>query len=129
MKQRNQNTSKHLPDQQIIGQQGINLIEEIILDMGLVWRPTSVHDTGIDGEIEIRSPETTQVTNRIVKVQSKATSGHFIGETNTHFEYVCHQKDVDYWIGGNVPVVLIVSRPKDREAYWIHVRAIVKCCG
>jgi hypothetical protein len=107
MKQGHQNTSKYLPNQQVIGQQGINLIEEIILEMGLVWRPTGVHDTGIDGEIEVRLPETGAVTNRIVKVQSKATAGRFIGETNTHFEYVCQPKDVDYWIGGNVPVVLI----------------------
>jgi len=126
MKQRHQNTSKYLPKQQVIGQQGINLIEEIILDMGFVWRPTSVHDTGIDGEIEIRSPETGEVTNRTVKVQSKATAGRFIGETNTHFEYVCQRKDIDYWLGGNVPVILIISRPKNREAYWIHVNEYFK---
>jgi len=126
MKQRDQNTSKQLSNRQVIGQQGINLIEEIVLGMGLVWRPTGVHDTGIDGEIEVRLPETGAVTNRIVKVQSKATAGRFTAETNTHFEYVCQLKDVDYWIGGNVPVILIVSRPKDREAYWIHVNEYFK---
>lgn len=126
MKPKRQNTSKHLTERQVVGQLGINLIEEIVLNMGLVWRPTSIHDTGIDGEIEVRVPETGEVTNHIVKVQSRATTGRFTGETDTHFEYVCKLKDVEYWISGNVPVVLIVSRPKNREAYWIHVNEYFK---
>ncbi len=126
MSKERHNTKKTLPSRQVIGQQGINLIEKIVLGMGQVWRPTDVHDTGVDGEIEIRQPQTGEVSNCIVKVQSKATEKPFTAETDTGFEYVCRQKDVDYWLGGNVPVVLIVSRPKSEEAYWIHVNEYFK---
>jgi len=116
---------KTLPDRQVIGQQGINLIEKIVLDMGFVWRPTDIHDTGVDGEIEIRSPQTGEMSNCIIKVQSKAI-GEFTSETDKGFEYVCKSNDVDYWLGGNVPVILIVSRSKSKEAYWIHVNEYFK---
>lgn len=126
MKKRRKNNTKYLINQQVIGQQGINFIERIVLDMGLVWRPTPIHDTGIDGEIEIRTPDTGEMTNSIIKVQSKAREGRFTRETDTHFEYLCQKKDVNYWLGGNIPVVMIVSRPRDQEAYWIHVNEYFK---
>lgn len=121
MSKKRHRKGKSFPDRQVVAQQGINLIEKIILNMGLVWRPTEAHDTGIDGEIEVRSPQTGEMSNCILKVQSKATSGRFTAETDQGFEYLCKPKDLDYWLGGNVPVVLIVSRPKNEEAYWIHV--------
>ena len=66
--------SKKVTSQSIIGQQGANLIEQIVLKMGYVWRATSIFDVGIDGEIEIRDPMTGEMTNTIVKVQAKATT-------------------------------------------------------
>jgi hypothetical protein len=41
---------------QLLGGQGINLIERLANEMGFVWRPTATHDVGIDGEIEVRDP-------------------------------------------------------------------------
>ena len=31
----------------------------------------------------------------------------FQAETDNSFEYRCEQKDLDYWLRGNVPVILI----------------------
>lgn len=120
MKKEHNDNKKYLPDRQISGQQGINLIEKIVLDMGLVWRSTEIHDAGIDGEIEIRRPDTGEMSNCIIKVQSKVVSD-FTAETRTSFEYMCREKDVEYWLEGNVPVILIVSRPQNEEAYWIYI--------
>ena len=113
---------KKVSSRSVIGQQGVNLIERIVLDMKYVWRPTPSFDVGIDGEIEICDPITGAATNHIIKVQSKATSQPFIAETPTSLEFVCDQKDLDYWLSGNVPVILIVSRPSTNEAYWISVK-------
>lgn len=114
--------SKKVTSQSITGQLGANLIEQIVLKMGYVWRATSIFDVGIDGEIEIRDPMTGEMTNTIVKVQAKATTKPFQAETDNSFEYRCEQKDLDYWVQGNVPIILVVCRPDTDEAYWISVK-------
>jgi hypothetical protein len=63
----------------IIGQQGMNLIEKRTLEMGFVWHPTHL-DAGIDGYIEIRDSVTGEVSNCIIQVQSKATAQPFEAE-------------------------------------------------
>jgi hypothetical protein len=111
---------KQIKQTDVIGQQGINFIERICLDMGYLWRPTGL-DAGIDGHIEIRLPSG-EVTNCIIQVQSKATDRPFDAETPTSFEFRCSQRDLDYWLGGNAPVILIRSRPGSNEAYWVSIK-------
>ena len=105
----------------IIGQKGINVIERIVLEMGFMWTPTNL-EAGIDGYIEIRDESTGEVTNSIIQVQSKATERGFQAETDTGFEYVCREKDLNYWLGGNAPVILICSKPDTGEAYWVLLK-------
>ena len=114
--------AKKITSQSITGQMGANLIEQIVLKMGYAWRPTPIFDVGIDGEIEIRDPITGEATNTIVKVQAKATTLPFQAETDNSFEYRCDQKDLDYWLQGNVPIILVMCRPDTDEAYWVSIR-------
>ena len=115
-------SAKKITHQSILGQKGANLIERIVLDMGYVWRQTSIFDVGVDGEIEIRDPQTGEATNTIIKVQAKATAQPFQSETATSFQYLCDERDLDYWLRGNVPVILVVCRPKSDEAYWVPIK-------
>ena len=114
--------SKKIHNNDILGQQGINLIEQIVLDMGFMWYPTGGVEAGIDGTIEIRNPATGEMFNNIIQVQSKATGTPFTSETETDFSYTCKEKDIEYWLGGNAPVILVVSRPKDKLIYWMPVK-------
>lgn len=105
----------------IIGDQGIALIHQIVADMGFVWN--EVHfEAGIDGIIEIRDPQTAVVTNNIIQVQSKATATAFAAEDDEGFDYPCTEKDLEYWLSGNAPVILVRSRPSTREAYWVSLK-------
>jgi hypothetical protein len=106
----------------IKGQRGINLIESIVLDLDFLWYPTGQLEAGIDGYIEIRDPVSGVVTNSIVQVQSKASDQPFAAESTTSFEYLCEEKDLSYWMAGNAPVILVVSHPKAREAYWVSIK-------
>ncbi len=107
----------------LIGQQGINLIASIVSEMGYLWTPTTGHsDAGIDGFIEIRRMDTGEATNFILQVQSKATMREWESETEDSFDYRCDERDLAYWLQGNAPVILIVSRPKTNEAYWISIK-------
>ncbi len=113
---------KRVTSQSLLGQLGANLIEKTVLEMGWLWRPTPIFDAGIDGEIEVRDPTTGEASNCILKVQAKATSQSFPGEDADSFYFTCDAEDLDYWLRGNVPVVLVVCRPSSGEAYWVSLR-------
>lgn len=115
-------SAKKIHANSIIGQQGVNLIERVVLGMGFAWYPSGGVEAGIDGTIEIRDAVTGDATNSIIQVQSKATTKPFQAETEGAFEYRCAERDLDYWMQGNVPVVLVVSRPESGEAYWVSVK-------
>jgi hypothetical protein len=114
---------KFVHSSSLIGQQGINLIAKIVADMGYLWTPTSGHsDAGIDGYIEIRKIDTGEATNFILQLQSKATAREWDNETDETFDFRCEERDLVYWLQGNAPVILVVSRPKSNEAYWISIK-------
>src|SRR5687768_2668197 len=119
-------TVKKVSPQGITGQLGANLIERIVLHMKYIWRPILIFDVGIDGEIEICDPVTGAATNSIIRVQAKATTRPFQAETPESFGYTCEQKDLEYWLQGNAPVILIVCRPETDEAYWVSVKDYFK---
>ena len=114
---------KTISEQAFIGQRGVNLIEQRLLAMGYAWHAGNASlDAGIDGYIELRDPATGAARALLLQVQSKATSRPWVGETDTSLEYVCGERDLAYWLQGNAPVILVVSRPDTGEAYWVPVR-------
>lgn len=115
-------SGKRINQRKITGQLGINLIERVALRMKYLWHPSNSElDVGIDGVIEICDPATGEASNCIVQVQSRSL-GEFTAETAAQFEYSCSQRDLDYWLAGNTPVILVVSRRDTDEAYWIAVK-------
>src|SRR5713226_2876267 len=115
-------SAKKIHKNSLIGQQGIKLIEKRVLEMGFLWYPTGGIEAGIYGLIELRNPSTGTVLNAIIQVQSKATEGPFQAETSESFDYLCEDKDLDYWLQGNAPIILVVSRPRSDEAYWVSIK-------
>ena len=103
------------------GDKGIALIHRIVNDMDFVWNALHL-EAGIDGIIEIRDSVTAEVSNCIIQVQSKAGQSYFKAETDSEFEFLCDERDLDYWMRGNAPVILVVSRPEADEAYWISIK-------
>lgn len=91
--------------------------------MGCLWHATGGVEAGTDGFIEIRDSVTAEVTNLIIQVQSKARQKNpFQAETEESFEWRCESRDIDYWLQGNAPVILIVSKIDTKEAYWVSVK-------
>ena len=104
-----------------IGDAGVALIHTRVSEMGLVWHERRI-DAGIDGIIELRDPSTGEVANQSLLVQSKASNNPFPGENDTRFHYLCDQRDLDYWMGADRPVLLICSHPSTSQAWWVHVQ-------
>ena len=102
---------KRITKAQVLGEKGVTLVSRRLLDMGFLWHPTNAPvEAGIDGFIELRDPETGEVANTWIAVQSKARTK--LGkETDSSFEFTCERKDLEYWRHGNMPVLLVVSRP------------------
>ena len=43
-------------------------------------------------------------------------------ETDTTFEFTCTRDDLEYWLSGTSPVLLIVSKPTKKLAWWVSVK-------
>lgn len=115
--------SKKITGRSILGQRGINLIEDVVLSMGFAWHPTNqAIEAGIDGHIELRNPDSEQALNLVVAVQSKACT-NFRAESDTTVSYYCEDDDIEYWLSGNISVILVVSRPDSKDAFWINITA------
>jgi hypothetical protein len=113
---------KRLTPAQILGQQGVNLIEERVLAMGFAWHPTNqALEVGIDGHIEIRDVQTGRMSGSFLYVQSKARTA-LERETETSFEFTCTRDDLEYWLSGTAPVLLVVFKPREKQAWWVSVK-------
>ncbi len=109
-----------------IGQEGINLIERIVLAMRHKWQSIDhQNDLGIDGQIELcrDSLEGKRVgTNFLIQVQSKATNLEWPKENEQGFTFTVDERDLGHWLAGPNPVILVVSRPRTDEAYWVSIK-------
>lgn len=119
------NRTKRISKTGVLGQEGVNLIEWVVLEMGSRWTPSGPNETGIDGYIEFYDPIDQKAFGITVAVQSKAVT-EFENNSASGFHYRCDRRDIDYWLASNVPVILIVSRPSSSEAYWISVKDYFK---
>ena len=108
--------------QTLIGEAGIALIHRRVTEMGYLFHPRRV-DHGIDGHIDLVDPSTRAVLNLVLLVQSKASTLPFSYETETSFCYTCTEDDLNYWLSGNAPVILILSHPDQNEAWWVDIKA------
>lgn len=116
------NRGKTVTRQTLISEGGIALIHRRVTEMGFLFHPRRV-DHGIDGHIDLVDPATNEVLNLVLLVQSKASTRPFTAETATGLQYTCDENDLNYWLSGNAPVILILSHPGDDEAWWVDVKA------
>ncbi len=114
--------AKRITREQILGETAVQFIGRRFLEMGFPWHPTNAPlDAGIDGFVEIRDLQTGEATNAWIAVQSKGRTT-LEKETENSFEFTCAPRDLDYWRRGNMPVLLVVSRPERDEAWWMSVK-------
>lgn len=116
--------SKVITQAQLAGDQGEAFIHERTAAMGFLFKPYGQPEAGIDGILEIRDPVTGQVSGQLMAVQVKTTQhGGYSNETASGFDYLMDARDVEYWRGSNLPVILVVLNLAKREAYWKDARS------
>lgn len=115
---------KMIDDNTLQGDAGVALIHRRVSQMKHVWHERHI-DPGIDGTIELRDPDTSEMSNQHIFVQSKTTRGTFPGEDDTRFHFLCEERDIDYWMkAGRNPVILVCSKPETGEAWWAHIQQV-----
>jgi hypothetical protein len=112
---------KKITKNQQTGRTGEVFVGYLFQKLGHIWHE-SKSDAGIDCHVEWRRSDTGETTNRHIGVQVKAYSGAFNAETNDSFEFLPSEDDVDYWMHGTMPVILVCCKPWAEEAYWINIR-------
>jgi Domain of unknown function (DUF4365) len=113
---------KTVTRQTLVAEAGIALIHKRVTEMGYLFHPRRV-DHGIDGHIDLVDPGTSEVLNLVLLVQSKASGLPFPYETDDSFQYTCDETDLNYWLSGNAPVILILSHPDQEQAWWVDIKA------
>src|SRR3954469_20779924 len=103
----------------VTGQRGVNLIEGIVLDMESRWTPSGPNEVGIDGYIELFDPASRKALGLTLAAQSKVATGVGADQKPT-FDFWCAPADLQYWLAGNMPVILVVSDPASKEAWWVR---------
>jgi uncharacterized protein DUF4365 len=112
---------KKITKNQQTGRTGEVFVGYLFQKLGHIWHE-SKSDAGIDCHVEWRRSDSGETTNRHIGVQVKAYSGAFNAETNDSFEFLPSEDDVDYWMHGTMPVILVCCKPWAEEAYWINIR-------
>lgn len=85
--------------------------------MGHIWREKSVSDVGIDGEIELVDRSNDRATGRLLMVQVKSRS-KLDERSDGTFRFTCTEEDLDYWLSGTAPVLLVLVSTDAREAWF-----------
>jgi hypothetical protein len=122
---RRRRRAKTISGQGVTGQKGINLIERVVLDMESHWTPSGANEVGIDGYIELFDPATRKPLGLTLAAQSKVVSA-LTADSSPTFDYWCDPADLEYWLAGSMPVILVVSSPASAEAYWVSVKNYFK---
>ena len=112
---------KKVSRQTLIGEGGVAIIAQRVNEMGFLYHDRRV-DHGIDGEIELVGADG-EALNAVVMAQSKASNRRQAFETADSLQWTADPADLDYWLGGNVPVIVVLSRPAEDLAWWFDVRA------
>lgn len=116
--------AKRLHPNVINGFQGEQLVAARAGAMGFAFHALNRLETGIDGIMELRDPNTHAMLGKWVGVQVKTTEdAKYTAETEVKFEYLLDPTDLAYWRQSNLPVIIVFVRLSDHTMYWQHVDA------
>lgn len=102
--------------------QAINHVENIVLQLGWMWREQPILDYGIDGQIEICNDDR-KPTGQLFAVQSKGGESFFYRrQRDVSLTIRLQQKHLRYWNNYPLPVLVIGRLPIENKAYWLYIQ-------
>jgi hypothetical protein len=111
---------KILTPNQMLGEIGEAAARLRFLTIGFQFDGRSRLEAGIDGIAEVMDDG--RPLARMIAVQVKATdSGKYASEDDQGFTYLLKSKDLAYWRGSNLPVIIVLYRKSDESFFWQEV--------
>lgn len=91
---------------------GLVKLHGFCIAMEAIWRPTTCHDIGVDGQIEfLELNDGATSTGKILAVQVKSGPSYFKYEDDSSFSYYPSPKHRQYWRSLNLPIILVIHNP------------------
>ncbi|HVD39601.1 MAG TPA: DUF4365 domain-containing protein [Solirubrobacterales bacterium] len=104
---------------------GINKVERMVLAARCVWRPTSLQDIGIDGQIEHVAPDG-EATGRLIAAQVKSGASYFRRKRGDRVLHEVSEKHAGYWATFPLPVILILHEEESDLTIWADARSALR---
>ena len=87
--------------------------------MGFAFHGLNRLETGIDGMLELRDPQTQAMLGKWIGVQVKTTrTGSYTAEDQRGFQYLLGPSDLAYWSQSSIPVIIVLVRLQDSSMFW-----------
>lgn len=101
------------------GERGVQLVSNTVMDsLGWIFkRNHQEHDFGIDGQIEVVSPDG-YLTGQLLAVQIKYGTSFFQEKNRWGYVYRGEAKHLNYLANYPIPVLIILCHPDSRACYW-----------
>ncbi|MCY4259454.1 MAG: DUF4365 domain-containing protein [Rhodobacteraceae bacterium] len=109
--------SKTITSNQMLGEIGEVAARLRFLKIGFQFDGRSRLESGIDGIAEVMDDGRPMA--RMIAVQVKATKAKkYTSEDDKGFNYLLNSRDLAYWRGSNLPVIIVLYRESDESFYW-----------
>jgi hypothetical protein len=104
-----------------LGERGVNVVSRIINETygWLFKRNHQEHDFGIDGQVEVVTPDGF-VTGQMLAVQIKNGKSFFQEKNRWGYIYRGQLKHFNYLSNYPVPVLIILCHPESEECFWVR---------
>jgi len=117
--------SPKIGETDFIARYGTNKVERMALAARCVWRPTSLQDLGIDGQIEHVATDG-EATGRLIAAQVKTGASYFRRRSRDRVLHKVPNKHSGYWATFPLPVILVLHEEKDDLTIWADARGALR---
>jgi hypothetical protein len=109
-----------------LGEKGVSIVSKVVNDdFGWIFRRNpQEHDFGIDGQVDIVTPEGA-VTGQVLAVQIKCGKSFLEERNQWGYVYRGEQKHLNYLANYPLPVIVVICDPESGEAYWELFKATI----
>ena len=95
---------------------GVAKVEHFFSSQGWLFREQSLHDYGIDAQVEI--VEDDKPTGDLIAMQIKSGISYFSESNRNGIVYRTDEEHIDYWFRHSLPVIIVLYNPDRDVCLW-----------
>ena len=95
---------------------GVSKLEHFFSSQGWLFRGQSLHDYGIDAQVEIVDGNTP--TGNLIGIQVKSGISYFSESNTDNIVFRTNEAHIDYWFHHSLPVIIVLYNPDEDKCIW-----------